>query len=93
MQITVGKLLALLIAIGYAVAIVVQVRPFTYDVMISCLAPLLPLGLIWFPEELGSLTGFIGHGGYLSTETPPIMVSFAGWFFLVGLPVIWYFTG
>ena len=48
---------------------------------------LFPLALIWFPEVIGSATGFIGHG-VVDSETPPWLVSAAGWFFLVGLPVL-----
>lgn len=58
-----------------------------------CVVLLLPLTLIWFPDELGSFTGYVGKGGNIDTETPPILVSIAGWFFLVGFPVLMYFVG
>ncbi len=48
---------------------------------------LLGLVLIWFPERLGSATGFIGHGN-VDLETPPFLVAAMGWFVLVGLPVL-----
>jgi hypothetical protein len=48
------------------------------------------LALSWFPEELGSFTGYVGRGGRIDTETPPGLVSFMGWFFLVGIPVLGY---
>jgi len=54
---------------------------------------LIPLGLIWFPEELGSYTGSVSRGGKIDTETPPFLVSFMGWLFLVGLPVLGLFLG
>jgi len=90
MQITIGKILGLLIALGYAVGMIVDSGGITLQVFQGCGALLLPLALIWFPEELGSLTGFV-RGGNINTETPPILVSIAGWFFLVGLPVLIYF--
>ena len=93
MQITIGKILTLLIAIGYAVGMVVDAHGVTPDVAKGCVVLLLPLALIWFPEELGSVTGYVGRGGNIDTETPPILVSIAGWFFLIGLPVLIYFLG
>ncbi|MEX2288096.1 MAG: hypothetical protein WD648_13460 [Planctomycetaceae bacterium] len=50
-------------------------------------ALLIPLAMIWFPEQLGSATGFIGHGR-VNVETPPFLISFMGWLILFGLPVI-----
>jgi hypothetical protein len=50
---------------------------------------LLPLTLIWFPEEIGNLTGYY-KTGYVNVQTPGVIVSFLGWFFLVGLPVLLY---
>jgi hypothetical protein len=46
-----------------------------------------PLAFIWFPEQIGSVTGYMG-GGYVDAETPPFLIAFMGWFFLLGLPVI-----
>ena len=48
---------------------------------------LLPLALIWFPEEIGELTGYF-RSGYVNVQTPAVMVSFLGWLFLGGLPVL-----
>jgi hypothetical protein len=50
---------------------------------------LLPLGCIWFPDEIGGLTGYF-KTGYVNVETPGAIISFIGWLFLVGLPVIIY---
>ena len=49
---------------------------------------LFPLVLIWFPDELGSVTGYIGRGGRIDTETPPMLVSGFGWLLLIGIPAI-----
>jgi hypothetical protein len=52
-----------------------------------CVLLVWPLAMIWFPEPLGSLSGYIG-GGRVNVETPPFLVAFMGWFFLLGLPVV-----
>jgi hypothetical protein len=49
----------------------------------------LPLAFIWFPDEIGSVTGYF-RTGYVNVQTPGIMISIMGWFFLVGLPVLAY---
>jgi hypothetical protein len=85
---TVGRLLALVVAIGLAVGVILAKD---LDVLSSVkwVAYLLfSLALIWFPEEVGSFTGYIGRGGDVDCETPPLLVSIAGWFFLVGLPIL-----
>jgi len=89
-QITIGKILGLLVALGYAVAMAVHEGGITLQLFKFCVVLLFPLTLIWFPDELGSLTGYIGHSGHIDTGTPPILVSIMGWLFLVGLPVLMY---
>jgi hypothetical protein len=86
MQITIGKILGLVIAILYVVFACLHqgVTGLKYSVSL-----LLPLALIWFPEEIGSVTGYF-RTGYINVQTPGIMVSFMGWFFLVGLPALFY---
>jgi hypothetical protein len=91
MQITIGKILAVLIALAYVIAMTVHASSVTVDVFKGSVALLLPLALIWFPDELGSMTGYLGRGGKINTETPPILVSIAGWFLLAGLPVLLHF--
>ena len=56
MQITIGKIVALLIALGYVIAMIVHAVGVTVDVAKGCVALLLPLALIWFPDELGGVT-------------------------------------
>jgi hypothetical protein len=93
MTITIGKVASLAIAAVYVVAMFLGGGSESSTIIEGCIALLLPLALIWFPEELGSMTGYVGRGGNIDTETPPFMVSFAGWFFLVGLPLIFYLFG
>jgi len=59
MQITIAKIFALVIAVGYAVF------AFSFQGLsgLKCSAGiLLPLSFIWFPEEIGSLTGYFRSG-------------------------------
>jgi hypothetical protein len=97
MQLTLSRILSLVIALGYAVILVISVVKNTTSTpeavvrsFIGCAVILIPVALIWFPEQIGSATGFIGHGE-VTTETPPVMVSIMGWLFLVGLPLAAYF--
>lgn len=84
MQVTIGKILSLLIATVYAI-LATRVGGM-YG--LNCSAVLLiPLAFIWFPEDIGSLTGYF-KSGYVNVQTPAVIVSFIGWFILVGLPVI-----
>lgn len=92
MQITIGKLLSLLIAVAYTAAMIFQEHGITFWVVRASLVLLIPLGLIWFPEEIGSFTGYVGRGGNIDTETPPIMLTVMGWLLLVGLPALVYFV-
>jgi hypothetical protein len=90
MAITTSKILSVLVALGYIAAHVIRYGITMAPVGIA-IALLVPLALIWFPDEIGGFTGFVGHGDYVDKETPPILVTFMGWFFLVGMPVILYF--
>ena len=86
MQITAGKILSMVVAIGYGVVLCLHegVGGLKYS------APLLlPWAFIWFPEEIGSVTGYF-RSGYVNTQTPGIVITITGWFFLVGLPLILY---
>jgi hypothetical protein len=84
MQVTIGKLLSLLVAMGYAV---LAVKAGGVRGLVCCVALLFPMALIWFPEEIGDLTGYF-KTGYVNVQTPAIIISFIGWFFLIGLPII-----
>ena len=56
--------------------------------LLQLLAALIwPLAFIWFPEVLASFSGYAGRGGF-AKPVPPSLISGAGWFLLVGLPVL-----
>jgi hypothetical protein len=86
MQVTFGRVLSLVIAICYAI---VAVHWGGADYWRWCLGLLLPLALIWFPEEIGELTGYY-KTGYVNVQTPGVIVGCLGWFLLVGVPAILY---
>ena len=89
MEVTIGKLLSLIIALVYVVLLIVnQSAKAAFE---GSAVLLLPLALIWFPDELGTMMGYVGGSGNINTETPPILVSIMGWFLLVGMPLILYF--
>jgi hypothetical protein len=90
-EVTVSKIVGLVIAIGFAV---IAIAGGGIEGLKCSLALFLPLALIWFPDEIGGATGYvIGNMMQVDTPTPPILISMAGWFFLLGLPVIVYLLG
>jgi hypothetical protein len=88
MPITFGRVLALLIAIAYVLVAIAR-GGLTTGVEIG-LFLLLPLALIWFPDEIGSYKGVgrLYRYGRIDQESPPISVSVMGWLLLVGLPLL-----
>lgn len=82
----INRLASLAVAIGYVIAAGVS-EGWQADTFPFVIPLLVPLALIWFPEELGSYCGPLGRG-HITCETPPGLMVFAGWFFLVGLPLI-----
>jgi hypothetical protein len=84
-EITIGKLLALLVALGNTAFLIATGNGFLASVLQGCAVSIVPLVLIWFPEELGAFKGYVGRGGNINKETPPFLVSLMGWFFLIGL--------
>lgn len=87
MEITIGKILSLVIATAY---VLLAIPTAGWGAIQVCIAVALPLVLIWFPDECGTFTGFV-RGGYVDQESPAILVSLMGWFFLVGFPVLFWF--
>jgi hypothetical protein len=88
MWLTISRALSLLVAGGYVAVTAAYLPP--ANLLRLCYL-IFPLVLIWFPEELGSFTGYVGRGGWIDKETPPILVSIMGWLLLLGLPVLMYF--
>ncbi len=86
MQLTLGRALSVGIALSYTI---LAIHWGGVALWKPALGLLLPLAMIWFPEEIGNLTGFY-DSGYVNTRTPGAIISFLGWLILLGLPaVIW----
>jgi hypothetical protein len=86
----ISRLGSLLVAVGYLIAAFVSAaKGQEGSVIILALALLLPLALIWFPELFGNYLGPV-RGGYIDHKTPGVLIAIAGWFFLVGIPLILY---
>ena len=87
MAITVDKIISLLIAVAYIIVAFVS-NGFTVGALEICVYVLLVLGLIWFPEEVGdhyNESAFSYES--INKKSPASLVSFMGWFLLVGLPL------
>jgi hypothetical protein len=101
MAITVSKLIAVVIALGYFVTAVVVGKPGVSEGVMLVLALLVPLALIWFPEMgsswprkktvLYTYEDSFGRRRRPWRDSHPWMVAFMGWFFLLGLPLVCYF--
>ena len=93
MEITRGKILALVVALAYVALAVALGGWDTKGVGALCLTLLGPLVLIWFPDEIGDFTRLASRIR-IETPTPPIVISLVGWLFLVvGLPFLAYLPG
>ena len=57
----------------------------------ACFVLLVPLALIWFPDDLGFFTGrFLGFG--FDHESSSIAVSLIGWLLLIGTMAFWFIS-
>ncbi len=90
----IGRILSLLIALAYVIYVLIRILPHATNAAQTTLVCLemaafiaIPVALIWFPEQIGAATGFIGHST-INAETPPILVSIAGWIILLALPIL-----
>jgi len=86
MQITLGKLVALAVATAYVIAGLALEKSWAFAFTVA-IGTILPLALIWFPEFLGSLTGW-GTRVPVDQPSPPRLVAVAGWLLLLGLPAL-----
>lgn len=104
---TFWKLLALLIALGYLVAFIIWGKPAGGGSLMLAILLLFVLSLIWCPEAFGVTPGWppwrrkkksildtfglAGHPSYRDSHAG--MFVFLGWFFLIGIPIIFYLLG
>ena len=86
-EVTIEKLVAMGLVGGWLILmlILVWLSGSLVEALGVCCAVLLPtlipLGLIWFGDELGGLTGF--HYGLVNRESPGFLVRLFGWLFLL----------
>ncbi len=85
----ISRVVSLVIAVAYVVAALVYWGPTKWTLALPVVL-LVPLGLIWLPHYIGPATGYRLNRHTIDEPTPPILLSLAGWFFLVGLPLILY---
>jgi|tagenome__1003787_1003787.scaffolds.fasta_scaffold20906881_3 hypothetical protein len=94
MVVTRSKILAVVIAFGYITVAVVMSGWDTRGVFCIGLIVMVPLALIWFPDEISAYCSpntrfYVGRG--FDSPTPPFMVTLSGWVGLVGfLPLLAY---
>jgi hypothetical protein len=93
MVITRSKIFALVIALGYVTAAIAMSAWDAKGVGGVCLVSIVPLALIWFPDEISAYCSpdiRFGIEGF-NSPTPPVMVSVVGWLGLVGfVPLLAY---
>jgi len=86
-----NRSLSLLVVIGYLI-ISGTYNGVGNEFVKAGVCSLIPLCFIWFGEQIGSFTGYLGRGGNIDIESPGWLVCIMGWFFLVGIPIILYFA-
>ena len=90
MEITRGKILALVGALPYLAGGVVVIGCGADAIGALGIVAIGSLILIWFPDEIGDASGPVAGGGWM-TETPGVAISLLGWLFLVGgVPLVAY---
>jgi hypothetical protein len=87
-EITISKLVALLIAVVYVIAAGVSGEGWPFAATVA-LGVLIPLVLIWIPEEIDIWTRMwrVGLPGFSTSPSPAWMLAAMGWVFLIGLPL------
>jgi hypothetical protein len=86
-----SKILALLLALGYIVAASLSREGLPLAGTVA-LGVLIPLALIWFPDQIETWTRTWRRLATLPTSAaPPWAFAAMGWVFLVGVPlfVLW----
>lgn len=85
-----GKIISLIIALGYLVVVMVKVGGLE-SFLSWLLLVILPLALIWFSDEMGNYTGPTGGAGLRPDySSPGCLVRFFGWLLLLA-PIFYVF--
>ena len=80
-----SRMLSILIALAYLIGAALT-EGWTHELGALVTYLTFALALIWFPEEIGDFTGH--YRVQITAPTPDILIALAGWFFLLGMPVI-----
>ena len=89
MQISISKVAALLLALGYIIAAWLSGEGWPFAVTVA-VGTLIPLVLIWFPEEIDGWMRLWRRGGTTGLQmrpSPAWLIVIMGWVFLVGFPL------
>jgi hypothetical protein len=55
------------------------------EAFVMTIGPLVPLMMIWYPDEINDFTlGWTGEGGTIDKPTPGFLISGFGWILLLG---------
>jgi hypothetical protein len=85
MSFTITRIVALFLAVGYIVAAGFSGEDWPFVVTIV-LGVLIPLALIWFPEEIDGFFRSAANPGLSPNASPGWLVAAIGWVLLVGIP-------
>jgi hypothetical protein len=83
---TVSKIVALVIAMIYVILAFAIEKTLPFAATVAA-GTIVPLALVWFPAFLGGLIGW-GTRAPIDRPSPAVLISFIGWFLLVGLPFL-----
>jgi hypothetical protein len=87
-EVTRGKLLAVALAALEVVLLTVSELPLAERPRFAAIVSLV---LIWFPDEIGGITGVLYGRKLVDRESPGWAVTLVGWLgLLVFVPVYWY---
>jgi hypothetical protein len=90
MEVTISKVAALLLALAYIIAAGVSGQGLSFAGTVA-VGLLIPLALIWFPDEIDSWSRLWWRGGFRGLRmlpSPPWMLAMMGWVLLVGIPLV-----
>jgi hypothetical protein len=79
---------SLLVAAGHCYLFATRAKASAYGVAVLAVYPIVCLGLLWYGDVVGEVSGYIGHGALVDAPTPGCLVALFGWFLLLGLPLL-----
>lgn len=88
----INRVLSFLIAVTIVIVAGIS-QGWVNGALCSVIFLLIPLVLIWFPEQIGEFTGPMLRGGYVDQPSHPAVIASIGWVFLAAVPIlIWYMS-